>query len=72
MFFTIPDITNTPIMLNIKEIESISIDDDMLITIRLGSGKEIQTLMPRAILVQMINKLSNKPETVITHTEFAG
>jgi len=73
-FFTVPDIYNQPIMVNIDHIESLTYNEEdyNIININLSSTRTIQTSMPREILVGMINRVSTKPETVTTHTEFAG
>ena len=70
-FFTIPDIENSPVMLNTKLIESITTSDNV-ITLNMASGREIFTTMPRQILVQMLTKVDVKPEMVQPTTEFAG
>jgi len=59
-------------MLNIDRITSISYGENSEIIISMSNGESVSTYMPRQILVDMVNKISNKPELVTTHTEWAG
>jgi len=75
MFFTVPDTDNRPVMINYKNIESITFVeglDELTMSINLVSGSFVLTKMPRQVLVQMLNNMSEKPTPVQTHTEFAG
>ena len=73
-FFTIPDTFNRPVMLNVKQIVSIAYSEESEeeIEITMSNGVMVRTIMPRQILVDMVNKVSEQRVPVQTQTEWAG
>jgi uncharacterized protein YlzI (FlbEa/FlbD family) len=71
-FFTIPDINNSPVMVNTDKIACITIEPDGVITLHMSSEFDIQTSIPRQILVDRLNKASKTPISVQPTTEWAG
>jgi hypothetical protein len=71
-FITIPDITNSPVMVNTDMISCITIEPDGIITLHMSSEFDIQTTIPRQILVDMLTKVTNQPVPVQPTTEWAG
>jgi len=71
-FVTIPDITNSPVMINTDCVVSVTIDMSGIISLHMSNGLDIETTVPRQILVDMLTKVSQKPVPVQTSTEWAG
>ena len=71
-FITIPDITNSPVMINTEMVAFITIELSGVITLHMSNGLDIETTVPRQILVDMLTKVNNQPVPVQTSTEWAG
>jgi hypothetical protein len=71
-FVTIPDITNSPVMINTDCVVCVTIDPSGIISLHMSNGLDIETTVPRQILVDMLTKVSQKPTPVQPTTEWAG
>jgi len=71
-FVTIPDITNAPVMINTDMVVMVTIEGTNVITVHMSNGLEVETTVPRQILVDMLTKVSKVPVPVQTSTEWAG
>jgi hypothetical protein len=71
-FVTIPDMTNSPVMINTDCVVFVSIESNGVITLHMSNQLDIETTVPRQILVDMLTKVSQKPVPVQTSTEWAG
>jgi hypothetical protein len=71
-FVTIPNITNSPVMINTDCVVCVMIEDSGVITLHMSNGLDIETTIPRQILVDMLTKVSQKPVPVQPTTEWAG
>ena len=71
-FVTIPDITNSPVMINTEMVAFVTIEVSGVITVHMSNGLDIETTIPRQILVEMLTKVIKQPIPVQTSTEWAG
>jgi uncharacterized protein YlzI (FlbEa/FlbD family) len=71
-FITLPDINNSPVMVNTDMIACITIEPDGIITLHMSSEFDIQTSIPRQILINMLTKITKQPILVQPTTEWAG
>jgi hypothetical protein len=71
-FITIPDITNSPVMINTEMVAFVTVEGSGVITLHMSNQLDIETTVPRQILVDMLTKVSREPVPVQTSTEWAG